>query len=229
MDSRLAALSSALDLQRGAFSRAQALESGFSDDAIAAQLAARRWQRAFPGVFAAFTGPLPDQTRLWAALLWAGKGAALCDVTALGQYGVQGLPADIRCACHRRPHPQGGAPPGIVLHRRRRLESFVHPVRVPRHGETGGRSPASGGGAGWLNRLADGLSLLADVCQQRHTSPRRLRDALALLPKLRSRKTFWAVLDDVVAGAQTFPRDQLPQQGRARSSTCPRLDGRPPA
>lgn len=200
----MAVIEPLLGPQCGALSRGQALAAGFTDDAIEAQLAGRRWQRAHPGVFIAFTGPLPDLTKLWAALLWAGDGAALCDVTALDRYGVQGLPAesDVHITVdHTRKVVR---PPGIVLHRRRRLETFVHPVRAPRMVRLEDAALHRAARLAGLNRLSDGLGLLADVCQQRHTSPSRLRDALAALPKLKSRKAFWAVLDDIAIGAQSF-------------------------
>ena len=37
----------------------------------------KQWQRIHPGVYAVFTGPLPWRSRTWAAVLYAGEGAAL--------------------------------------------------------------------------------------------------------------------------------------------------------
>jgi hypothetical protein len=201
MDHRLGALAPTAALQQGAFSRLQAQRAGISDDVIAANLAANRWQRLHPGVFLVFTGPVPYSTRLWAGLLWAGEGAALCDATALGEHGLTGHEdADLVHVTvdHERKVVD---PPGLKVYRRRRLEAFVHPVRVPRLVRL---EDAALHRASRLDSLSAGLGLLADVCQQRLTTPNRLRDALAELPKLKSRKALWAVLDDIAVGAQSF-------------------------
>ncbi len=201
MNQRLDSLIAVAVLQGGVFSRQQALRADISADTLAANLTTRRWQRVYPGVFTLYTGPLPYDARVWSALLWAGVGAALCDSTALRDYGVTGLEDDTIlhvCVDHHRKVVE---PPGLMLHRRRRLDSFVHPVRRPR---TVRLEDAALHRASRLDALSEGLGLLSDVCQQRLTSPHRLRDSLAQLPKLESRKALWAVLDDIAVGAQSF-------------------------
>ncbi len=187
--------------QAGVLSRSQLAAHGTTDASILANLKARRWQRVYRGVFATFTGPLPERSRLWAALLWAGEGAALGDVTALREYGFVTTESDpliqVRVDHDRRVI----VPPGIELKRRRRLDEFVHPVRVPRVLRV---DDAALHAASSRPRLVDGFGLLADVCAQRLTTPRRLRDALVGLPKLRSRKALWSVLDDIASGAHSF-------------------------
>jgi hypothetical protein len=71
-----------LRYQAGVITRAQAHESGLSDDTIAHRVASGRWQRIYPGVYTTFSGPLPRQARLWAAVLYAGPGAVLSHETA---------------------------------------------------------------------------------------------------------------------------------------------------
>jgi hypothetical protein len=39
------------------------------------RLSSGRWQRICRGVVAAYSGPLTDEQRLWAAVLWAGTGS----------------------------------------------------------------------------------------------------------------------------------------------------------
>jgi hypothetical protein len=68
--------------QAGAVTRAQAHTSGLSDGAIEHKVAAGRWQRMYLGVYVTFSGPLPREARLWAAVLYAGAGAVLSHETA---------------------------------------------------------------------------------------------------------------------------------------------------
>ncbi|SHM44430.1 DUF559 domain-containing protein [Cryptosporangium aurantiacum] len=68
--------------QQGAVSRTQLLAHGVSAADIAANLAAKRWQRPIPGIYVTFTGPLPFLTRIWVALLHAGPDAVLSHETA---------------------------------------------------------------------------------------------------------------------------------------------------
>jgi hypothetical protein len=71
-----------LRYQAGVVTRAQAHGSGLSEGAIKHRVASGRWQRIHPGVYATFSGPLPRQARLWAAVLYAGPGAVLSHETA---------------------------------------------------------------------------------------------------------------------------------------------------
>jgi hypothetical protein len=197
--------------QAGVIARRQALEAGMSDAAIEANLAARRWQRMHPGVYATFTGRPAERTRIWAALLWAGEGAALADLTALREYGFTtpagptgsrggswlAVPIHIRVDHGRRVT----VPDGICLRRRRRLDDFVHPARTPRVLRL---EDAALHAAVDLPSLAAGLGLLADVCAQRLTTPSRLQEALRLLPRLRARRAVSSTIDDIATGVHSF-------------------------
>jgi len=68
--------------QAGVVTRAQAFGSGLSRGAVAHRVATGRWQRLYEGVFATFSGPVPRQAQLWAAVLYAGAGAVLSHETA---------------------------------------------------------------------------------------------------------------------------------------------------
>ena len=187
--------------QGGAFSRAQAIERRLSVDVVRANLAARRWQRVHPGVYVVFTGPVPLLTRHWAALLWAGQGAALCDASALLHHGFSGLDDDGQVHVAVNHDRRVERRPGVVLHRRVRLETFLHPAREP---SVVRLEDALLHRASRLNSPSIGLALLSDACRQRLTTPAKLRDALVELPKLRMRKLWWGVLADVAAGAQSY-------------------------
>lgn len=81
--------------QDGLVTRRQALDVGLSRGVIRHLLGrGRRWQRVLPGVYATFTGPLPERQRLRAALLHAGPQAQLTGVTACRARGARYLPVD---------------------------------------------------------------------------------------------------------------------------------------
>ncbi|TWP48902.1 hypothetical protein FKR81_26790 [Lentzea tibetensis] len=68
--------------------------NGVTKDFIEAQVAAQRWQRVTRGVYACFTGPLPRQTRLAAALLYAGPLSVLSHQTAAEEWGILRIDED---------------------------------------------------------------------------------------------------------------------------------------
>jgi hypothetical protein len=82
--------------QNGLLSRPQALAEGISDDALAHRVRSGRWQRVLPGVYATFSGPVAEAIRERAALLYAGEGALLHEVTSCRRHGVKYLTEDDR-------------------------------------------------------------------------------------------------------------------------------------
>ncbi|WP_069113054.1 hypothetical protein [Jiangella alba] len=62
--------------QCGVVSRAQALPAGFTVAKIKWLVGAGRWHRLHAHTFATFTGPLPFEAQVWAAVLRAGRRAA---------------------------------------------------------------------------------------------------------------------------------------------------------
>lgn len=101
--------------QAGVVSRQQALRSGLSVSAIRWQLRRRTWRQIYPGVYATFSGSVGREAQLWAAVLYAGKGAQLSHETAAEVNGLSdrqsgvihvSIPAD------RRVSP----PTGVKIH-----------------------------------------------------------------------------------------------------------------
>jgi predicted amino acid-binding ACT domain protein len=74
--------------QDGIVARQQLLACGLSPGAARREIVARRWRRLYPGVYATFSGPVPDRAQIWAALLRAGPGAVAGHRTALWLAGV---------------------------------------------------------------------------------------------------------------------------------------------
>ena len=79
-----------LDAQAGVISRAQAMASGMSRDAVDHRVSTRRWQPVHPRVYLVAGRPLDAEARIRAAVLWAGPGAVLTGAAAAWW---QGLPA----------------------------------------------------------------------------------------------------------------------------------------
>jgi hypothetical protein len=82
-----------LNAQGGIIDRTQAKQAGFSDRQIWHRLRSGRWQHVHEGVYATFTGALPREARLWAALRRAGEGAMLSHETAAEVHGLIDRPA----------------------------------------------------------------------------------------------------------------------------------------
>ena len=81
-------LSDAARFQADVESRRQALRSGMSHSAIASKGKCGRWRQIYPGVYATFRGPVGRDAQLWAAVLYAGKGAHLSHETAAEVNGL---------------------------------------------------------------------------------------------------------------------------------------------
>lgn len=103
------------ELQAGVISRKQAIAKGMSPGEIDARLKFKRWRPLYRGVYAAFTGPLPRQAQLWAAVLYAGDGAVLSYESAGELQGLVDKPANVihvTVPASRRITPV----PGVVIH-----------------------------------------------------------------------------------------------------------------
>jgi hypothetical protein len=74
--------------QAGVVTRQQALRSGMSRSAIMSKVKCGRWPQIYLGVYATFTGPMGRDAQLWAAVLYAGKGAQLSHETAAELNGL---------------------------------------------------------------------------------------------------------------------------------------------
>jgi hypothetical protein len=212
--------------QSGVLSRAQLLAGGLSDETIEAGLRARRWRRLHPGVYALFTGPVPEQSRIWSALLWAGSGAVLAGTTALRGFGLERF-ADERVVEVLVDHTRRvRSVPGVLVRRRADLSRFVHPAKSPPSVRVEDAVLHTAAGRA---DVGSGLALIADACQARLTEPGRLRTALDQFPRLRRRAVWAAVLTDVAEGAHSYLEvsylrrverpHRLPRPDRQRAGT----------
>jgi hypothetical protein len=186
--------------QLGAFTRAQANAYGVSDRSLAARCRAGRIQRLHHGVYVDFSGPVPWETRLWAAWLAYGPEAALAGETALRKYGFDGDWGDVvrlEIPHHRRMRGQAG----IVVTRSRDFDGRVLGSREPPmvRLEVAVLSVASR-----RPRPDDAVALVLDACRQRRTTPQRLLAELGRLRQLPRHSLLVQVLRDAVGGVQSF-------------------------
>jgi len=89
-----------------------------------------RWRQIYPGVYATFSGDLTRRTRLWAAVLSAGPGAALSHETAAELHRLADKPAElihITVPAGRRI----SAAEGVRLHRSARVMEAVQANTYP--------------------------------------------------------------------------------------------------
>jgi Transcriptional regulator, AbiEi antitoxin len=186
--------------QAGCFTLQQALEVDVSKEAIRAQVAAGKWVRVHQGVYAVRSAPIPWLGRVWAAVLAAGP-CAVTGSSALRPYGLPTFSDDDRLML-AVDHSRRILPiKGVAVRRRRDLAAIVHPARTP---PTVRAEEAILQQAAASTRPSVGLSVIADACRHRLTTPVRLRMALADLPRLRGRAMWEAVVDDVAGGAESF-------------------------
>lgn len=108
-----------LHTQRGIVAKAQARQAGLSAKTIRHQLRSGKWRYVRRGVYATFTGELPREARLWAAIQRAGPGAMLSHETAAEIHGLIDKPSakiSITVPWRRRP-AQKKPVQGVVIHR----------------------------------------------------------------------------------------------------------------
>ncbi|MBB5790604.1 type IV toxin-antitoxin system AbiEi family antitoxin domain-containing protein [Jiangella mangrovi] len=186
--------------QDGVVSRAQALASGLTEDALTWLLRSGRWRRVHAGVYATFTGPLPFAAQVWAAILRAGRGAVASHRTAAYLDGLCDDPGPtVHVTAPAERHVRGKVD-GVRVHYAHRLALTRHPAKTPPR-----------------TRVEDTVLDLVDTashpreaegwvtaaCQRRATTPERLADALARRKKIRWRAMVEAMLTDVAEGAQS--------------------------
>jgi hypothetical protein len=188
--------------QEGVLARYQWLALGETEAAWEWQLSAKRWRPVLAGVAVTHSGEPTDVQRAWAAVLHAGRGAALSGDAGLVQHRFR--LGKLHAVDVAVPHSRQveGAPllggPALVVHRVRRLDDWVHPVREPAVLKV---APAALHAAAWAQSDRAAEWRLAAVVQQKLTVVRDLRAALTQMRRLPRRALVATVLDDVELGA----------------------------
>jgi very-short-patch-repair endonuclease len=186
--------------QDGVLSRAQAVHGGLSEHAWQWRLH-RDWQRVLPGVAVTHTGPLTDRQRAWAAVLYAGRGAALSGDAALQMHGMtlSTSALDVAVPGERRAVDQLlSAGERLTIRRVTRLGGLIREQRelplVTPH-------VAVLHAAAWAETDKVAELRVAAAIQQRRTAVPLVRAALDQMPRLPRRALLRLVLDDVELGA----------------------------
>lgn len=194
-----------LEQQDLVLSRIQALQTGLGEEGWSWRIARGRWQRIVPGVAVAHSGPVTDRQRAWAAVLHAGRGAALTGDAALVEHGVE-LPrpaaVDVAVPHERRVRGAllrtGDGSDVLRILRTRGLGPLTHPVRTP---PVVRPAPAVLQAVDLAPTDRAGEWRLAAAVQQRCVRVPDLRRALEQLPGLSRAALVRTVLDDVELGA----------------------------
>lgn len=123
-----------LNAQAGVVRYDQARDHGFSERQIGFRVKSGKWRPIHRSVYATFTGKLSREARLWAAVLWAGKGAMISHETAAELHELadrQKWTIHITVPSNRR--PLGKPMLGVVIHRSRQSRcDGVAPWKLPR-------------------------------------------------------------------------------------------------
>jgi hypothetical protein len=182
--------------QGGMLSCAQIEANGLTRAILISRLRRGSWQRVFPGVYAVFSGEVSREAALWAAVLYAGRGAMLSHHTAAELWKLTDKPSSLihlTVPSDRRVRKQ----PGIVLHLSSRASQAIHPSGLPprtRLEETVidlcGAEGDLDAAVGWLTRAIG----------RRMTTPARLRIALEARSRIRWRAQLYELLDPDEAG-----------------------------
>jgi hypothetical protein len=181
-----------LQIQDGVVSRRQLLEAGLRDHDVRRLLRRRELTIVHPGVYVEHTGPLTWQQRAWAAVLvhWP---AALARESAL-------------------PKPPAAAPIQVAIDLRRTVGEIpgVRAWRTPdlagrvRWGRCPPRIAVEHALIDVASSAADDLAAyatMADVCQSRETSPRRVAAVLATRQRVPRGRWLRDVVEDLASGA----------------------------
>jgi hypothetical protein len=212
------------DLQRGVITRSQALSAGLSKDLIASRLDGERWQRLHTGVYAAFSGPVDREARLWAAVLRSGKGAAVSHQTAAELDHLTDRPSTmihVTVPSSRRVMPIRG----VVLHARLDPEAATHPSRLPprlRIEETALDL------ADQCDDVWNAVGWISSALGRRLTTQDRLRETMSKRSRIRWRNDLTVLLSPDLAGVHSvlefrYVRDVERPHGLPRSKRQARV------
>lgn len=185
--------------------RSQAIYLGLDVETIRNRARYGDWQRLAIGVYADFTGAPKREAQLWAALLRAGPGAALSHWTAAERHGLADRPSTaVHLTVPAGRHPaRWAAIPGIVVHRSRSLDLAIHPAISP---------PCTRVEHTVLDLIEvsatfeEAYDWICRAVGRRRTTPARLREAMALRPRMRWREDLNLAFGDAKGALSVLER-----------------------
>jgi len=186
--------------QAGVVARRQAIQAGMSKNGITSKVTSGRWRHIYPGVYATFTGPITRAARLWAVVLYVGKGAQLSHETAaeILRLGDQRsslihvtIPAERRVRAVR----------GVVIHRSSYLEAGWRFARgIPPHTWIEETITDLVDAAG---NFDDAVGWVTAGFQRKLAGEARLRQVMAARKKLRWRTRLDEIIPMAAAGTHS--------------------------
>lgn len=197
---------SLMDDQHGVVERSQVRRNGITRASLEHRLESGQWRRLHWGVYAAFTGEVTREAKLWAAVRRAGPGAVLSHETAAEVQGLtdrRSSKIHITVPGNRRP-AQHRPIKGVVLHRSGCIRAQrLPPWQLPRTPvedtvlDLVAAAATFDEAYGWISRALSRELTTAEV----------LRDALA--PRKRVRWRVWVT--EAIADADSgihFPLER---------------------
>ena len=183
--------------------RRQAMRVGFTRSMVRRRLGSGRWRRLQRGAYATFSGPVPREAELRAALLRAGPGATLSHQTAAELHGLTdraGEQIHVTVPVSRNPARRGKIP-GVIVHRSSRIDLARHPALSPP------RTRVEETVLDLVETARDFDEAFAWICRavgRRHTTVPLLRAAAAARKKMRWRTEITAALANVAEGVHSL-------------------------
>jgi hypothetical protein len=188
--------------QRGIVAKTQARQAGLSAKAVRHQLRSGRWRYVRRGVYATFTGELPREARLWAAVRRAGPCAMLSHETAAEVQGLLDKPSvKINITVPRRRRPAQKKPiQGVIIHRSDQSRpQRLPPWELPR---TRIEDTVLDLVAGAQN-FDEAYGWVSKAASRRLTTAAMMRAALAGRPRIRWRAWLTDALAEAADGVQS--------------------------
>lgn len=184
--------------QDGVISRFQAIGAGMPGQLIDSQLRSGRWRQLEFGVYAAFSGPAPRDSVLWAAVLRAGPDAVLSHQSAAELYGIADPARLIHVTVPVRRRVRCST--GLVIHRSARLSDARNPALLPPRTRATDTALDLAESAATLD---DAFGWLCRAVGNGITTASMLRAAMQTRSRVRWRASLEVAVGDIGSGARS--------------------------
>lgn len=198
--------------QEDVISLQQLRHHGVTRGQVRARVAGGRWRRVHSQVLAVHTGPLPERSRWWAAVLEGGPSAVLDGVSALLAAGLTGFDVDtIRVSVPRGSRTRRAA--GLNIRETRRLRTTDRaPGALPRTRP----EIAAVRGALWATSDKQAALIVTMTVQQQLSTPERIGRALLDLRRDRRRELLAVTVQDLLEGVRALSEAEFAHECRRR-------------
>lgn len=185
--------------------RIDELESlGLSRQQITAEVRANRWQRLGQTVIAAHNAPLTQLQRDWAAVLSAGRTAALCGRSAARHFGLSGWDDGLIHVIVEHGSSPAAVPLPVKVHESRRYgPDDRHPLATPPM-TTVERSVIDA--AAWTSEARAACGFMVAAVQQGLATPARLQREIDTIGHVQHNQLLRTVLSDVAGDSNALAK-----------------------